>query len=108
MAGCDGVGQRAGGQHRLLRRAALRRARRWRAHLALLLWGTFALGCGKAGGDPGKVDLDSTGVDACDSYLATMTTCASKLPAESRKSHVAAIRIARDVLEAKAEADDGR
>lgn len=77
-----------------------------RAHLALLLWGTFALGCGKAGGDPGKVDLDSTGVDACDSYLATMTTCASKLPAESRKSHVAAIRIARDVIEAKAEADD--
>ncbi|WP_437981855.1 hypothetical protein [Sorangium sp. So ce117] len=77
-----------------------------RAHLALLLWGTFALGCGKAGGDPGKADLDSTGVDACDSYLAAMTTCAGKLPAESRKSHEAAIRITRDVLEAKAEADD--
>ncbi|WP_437277014.1 hypothetical protein WME90_38075 [Sorangium sp. So ce375] len=77
-----------------------------RAHLALLLWGTLALGCGKAGGDAGKADLDSTGVDACDSYLATMTACASKLPAETRKSHDAAIRIARDVLEARAEADD--
>ncbi len=72
----------------------------------LLLCGTSVLGCGTAGGDAGKTDLDSTGVDACDGYLATMTACASKLPAETRKGHEAAIRIARDVLEAKAEADD--
>ncbi|XXX75058.1 hypothetical protein WMF30_46130 [Sorangium sp. So ce134] len=72
----------------------------------LLLCGTSILGCGKAGGDAGKPELDSTGVDACDSYLATMIACAGKLPAETRKGHEAAIRIARDVLEAKAEADD--
>ncbi|WP_437966154.1 hypothetical protein WMF04_42105 [Sorangium sp. So ce260] len=72
----------------------------------LLLCGTSVLGCGKAGGDAGKTDLDSTGVDACDGYLATMTACASKLPAETRKGHEASIRIARDALAAKAEADD--
>ncbi|AUX36584.1 hypothetical protein [Sorangium sp. Soce836] len=72
----------------------------------LLLCGTCVLGCGKAGGDPGSAELESTGVDACDGYLAAMLACAGKLPAETRKGHEAAIRIARDALEAKAEADD--
>ncbi|WP_437305004.1 hypothetical protein [Sorangium sp. So ce388] len=77
-----------------------------RALLSLLLYGASVLGCGKAGGGPGKTDLDSTDVDACDSYLTAMLTCAGKLPAETRKGQEAAIRIARDALEARAEADD--
>ncbi|KYF84369.1 hypothetical protein BE18_18465, partial [Sorangium cellulosum] len=77
-----------------------------RALLGLLLCGTSVLGCGKAGGEPGRAELESTGVDACDGYLAAMLACAGKLPAETRKGHEAAIRIARDALEAKAEADD--
>lgn len=68
--------------------------------------GLFALGCGKGGDAPGKGGLDGTGVDACDAYVAKMIACAGKLPAEARPAHEAAIRTARDVLAAKAEADD--
>lgn len=77
-------------------------------HLLLcgLLCGSSVLGCGKAGGDAGNAGLDSTGVDACDGYLATMVACAGKLPAEARESQQAAIWIARDALAARAEADD--
>ncbi|AUX47148.1 hypothetical protein SOCE26_086600 [Sorangium cellulosum] len=77
-----------------------------RALLAVLLCSTVALGCGRSSDGRGKADLDSTGVDECDSALAAMAACAGKLPAEARGSHEAALRIARDVLEARAEADD--
>ncbi|XXY53849.1 hypothetical protein WME91_22190 [Sorangium sp. So ce269] len=105
MAGCAGLDQ---GARRPAAAAggAPGRATMTRALLSLLLCGASVLGCGKAGGGPGKTDLDSTGVDACDSYLAAMLTCAGKLPAETRKGQEAAIRIARDALEARAEADD--
>ncbi|KYF68713.1 hypothetical protein WME76_34205 [Sorangium sp. So ce119] len=71
-----------------------------------LLCGSAVLGCGKAGGNAGRAGLESTGVDACDGYLAAMVACAGKLPAETRESQDAAISIARDALAARAEADD--
>jgi hypothetical protein len=80
-----------------------------RALLALLCCSTFTLaclGCGKGGDASSKAHLDSTGVDACDAYVAKMLACAGKLPAEARPAHEAAIQTARDLLEAKADADD--
>jgi hypothetical protein len=80
-----------------------------RAVLPLFLFSlcsAFAFGCGRGSGAGSQVDLDSTGVDECDDYLARVVACASKLPAQARPAHEAAIRTARDTIEARADADD--
>jgi hypothetical protein len=79
-----------------------------RAFLPLLfsLCSPFAAGCGRGSSAAGPIDLDSTGVDECDDYLARVVACSSKLPAQARPAHEAAIKTARDALEGKADADD--
>lgn len=71
-----------------------------------LLSSALVLGCGKRGDGSGGLDLDSTGVEECDAYVAKMAACIGKLPAATRRGHEAAVQITRDVLEAKAEAGD--
>jgi hypothetical protein len=69
--------------------------------LTLVVCSLLATGCGK----PRGTDLDGTGVAECDDYLAQMAACASKLPAELRAANQAAIKTARDLLEARASSD---
>jgi hypothetical protein len=82
-----------------------------RASLAFLLCSTLlcsplALGCGKRSDGASGLDLDSTGVEECDAYVAKMAACIGKLPASARRGQEVTVQITRDVLEAKAEAGD--
>ena len=57
-------------------------------------------------GDHGDKALEIGSEPSPDAYVAKMLACAGKLPAEARPAHEAAIQTARDLLEAKADADD--
>ena len=66
--------------------------------LSSLLTGT---GCG--GDDTAPASQDKTGAPACDAYVARLEACAGRAPAEQRPAHDAAIRVARDRFEEKAD-----
>jgi hypothetical protein len=74
--------------------------------IALLSLGLLAAtllfpGCGRSGSDA-AID-DKTGVAPCDAYIARLTACTHALPPEARAAHGAAILMARDLLEEKAD-----
>lgn len=70
--------------------------------LGILSAGLFLVGCGRSEGER-PASSEKTGVEACDAYVARLEACAGKQPADERAAHDAAIRAARDLLEAKAD-----
>ena len=60
-------------------------------------------GCGR-GEDGAPASRDKTGAAACDAYVARLEASAARAPAELRAAYDAAIRVARDRFEARADA----
>jgi hypothetical protein len=69
--------------------------------LGLLAANLLLPGCSRGGGDPAAAD--KTGVAPCDAYVARLSACTHALPPEARAAHGAAIQMARDLLEEKAD-----
>ena|SRR6185436_18055562 len=82
--------------------------------ITLFVTGGLAAGCNKKGEEAGGSASsaagggDSVGVAECDDYLAKMTTCFAKMPAEAKAAQEQALKASKDAWRSAAATAAGK